>query len=210
MEKEVSQKITVLVLTLAFCYGAMAMVAAPLYKELKITKLKIEAEKENKKSREDFLSRIIKFGKTNEDIRQDDLEKINQLLLNKNNYEEYLSRIIYLAKINGVIASDFSVSKPAAKTKVKISEAGQLKKTPELQETTINFSAQGNFHDFMNFIKDFEKMGPLADEESLGITAMRVEVDDGTENEGEERSESGEGNKEELNLSYELNFKFYY
>ena len=210
MEKEVSRKITALVLTLVFCYSAMAMVAAPLYKELKITKLKIEAEKENKKNREDFLARIIKFVKTNENIRKDDLKKIDQLLLSGNNYEEYLSRIIYLARINGVIASDFSVSKSAAETKVKISEAGQLKKSPELQETTISFSAQGNFQDFMNFIKDFEKMGPLADEKSLGITATRVEVDDGTKNEEGEGSESGEENKEESNLSYELNFKFYY
>lgn len=210
MGREIFRKITTLILTLAFSCGAVVLIAVPLYRDLKIAELEIEVTQENEKTREDFLSKIIKFRKTNKEIQSGDLEKINQILLSRNSYEDYFSRVIYLAQTNNIVVKDFSVSQSSAPVKVKMkeSEGSLLRKAPELRETGISFSALGDFPDFMNFINDFEKMGPLADEESLKITATRNKKD---KEEGE--GESGEENQEqeeELVLSYEVDFKFYY
>lgn len=214
MGKEISKKITTLVLTLVFSCGAVIFVAVPLYRDLKIAKLEIEMERENKTAREEFLSRMDDFKKINKDIQKEDLEKISQVLLNRNGYEDYLSRVIYLAQINNVIVKDFSVSEPSVPARIKTekSEEPSSKESPleeslELRETAISFSALGGFHDFMAFIDDFEKMGPLADEESLSISATRSEI-----NKKESEGESGENQKQEegLVLSYEVDFKFYY
>ncbi len=215
MGREISRKIITLVLTLAFSCGLLALVAVPLYRDLKIAKLEIEVERENKTVREEFLSRITEFRKVNGNIRKEDLEKINQILLSRNGYEDYLSRVIYLAQINNVIVKDFSISRSSVPVKVKIkeSETLSLRESPDLREAKINFSALGDFSDFMKFIGDFEKMGPLADEESLKITATRNKKDEEEnkeKNEGGEESGENQEREEELVLSYEVGFKFYY
>ena len=213
MDKEISKKIITLALTLAFSCGAVMLIAVPLYRDFKVAELKIEAVKENEKVRENFLSKVIKFRETNKKVHENDLEKINRILLNRDSYEDYLSRVIYLAQINNVIVKDFSVSRSPIPVKVKMkeSEGAPLGKSPELREASIGFSALGDFPNFMNFINDFEKMGPLADEESLKITATRNKKDkEKSEEESEEGSEENQEQEEELVLSYDMNFKFYY
>ena len=218
MGREIFRKITTLILTLAFSCGAVVLIAVPLYRDLKITGLKIEIEQENKGTREEFLSRIIEFRKTNKGVQKEDLEKINQILLSRNSYEDYFSRVIYLAQTNNIVVKDFSVSQSSvpARVKMKESQGMILREAPELRETTIGFSALGDFPDFTAFISDFEKMGPLADEESLKITATRnkkdkEESEEESEGEGEEESsEENQEQEEELVLGYEVNFKFYY
>jgi len=214
MGKEISKKIITLVLTLAFSCGMVILIAVPLYRDLKITELKIETERENKTAREEFLSKIIKFRKMNNKVREDDLKKIDRIILNRNSYEDYLSRVVYLAQINKVTVKNFFVSQqPSAPVKIKMreSEGAFLRKSPQLRETEVSFSALGDFSDFMNFIDDFEKMGPLADEESLKITTMRNKKDkERSGEEGKEENEENQKQEEELVLNYEVGFKFYY
>ena len=213
MGKEISKKIITLILTLTFSCGVVVLVAVPLYRDLKITELKIEAERENKTDREEFLSRIVRFRKMNNEVRDDDLKKIDKIILNRNSYEDYLSRVVYLAQINRVTVKNFFVSQPSAPVKIKMreSEGAFLRKSPQLRETEVSFSALGDFSDFMNFIDDFEKMGPLADEESLKITTMRNKKDkEKSEEEGKEENEENQEQEEELVLNYEVGFKFYY
>ena len=198
---------------MAFSCGLLVLVAVPLYRDLKIAKLKIEVERENKAVREEFLSRIAKFRKINGNVQKEDLEKINQILLSRNGYEDYLSRTIYLAQINNTVVKDFSISQSSVPVKVKIKgpEALSLRESPELREAEISFSALGDFSDFMKFMGDFEKMGPLADEESLEITATRiVKKEENKEGEGGEENEENQEQEEELVLDYKVSFKFYY
>ena len=206
MDREISRKIITLILMLVFGCGLTALGAVPLYQDLKIVELEIETERENKTVREEFLSRIAKSREINRNVQKEDVEKINRILLSRNGYEDYLSRIIYLAQINNVVVKDFSISQPSAKERtVKIGEFEEpfLKKSPEFREAGISFSALGEFSDFMEFIGDFENMGPLADEESLKIISTRSE---------KSKKESGENQeqKEGLVLNYEINFIFYY
>lgn len=205
MDREISRKITTLILTLVFGCGLTALGAVPLYQDLKIVELEIETERENKTVREEFLSRIAKSREINRNVQKEDVEKINKILLSRNGYEDYLSRIIYLAQINNIVVKDFSISQPSAKARVKIGEFEEpfLRKSPEFREAGISFSALGEFSDFMEFIGNFENMGPLADEESLKIISTRSE---------KSKKESGENQeqKEGLVLNYEIDFKFYY
>lgn len=200
MSRKISRKIITLILALAFSCGLITLIAVPVCRDLKIAKLEIETERENKTVREEFLSRIIKFRKMSGNVQKDDLEKINQILLSRNGYEDYLSRVIYLAQINNIVVKDFSISQSSVPVKVKIKEFEKLslRESPEFRETKISFSALGDFSDFMGFMGDFEKMGPLADEDSLKITTTRNEMG------GDDRK------REELFLSYEVDFKFYY
>lgn len=204
--KKTSEKIAVLILILIFSCGIMLTIAAPLYKELKMTELEIEIEEKNKEERERLLLRINNFKKRSETIGEDDLVKIDRLLINRNNQEEYLTRIAYLAQISGVVASNFLISDSLPKIKI-VSESQKEFDKLQAQEAEIGFSVKGDFPSFLNFLKAVENMSPLVDEQSLTIKVQRKETK-------EEVVENEEGEEKNIAsndiLDCQLKFKFYY
>jgi|GEM_PF-5612643 len=192
LERSVSNKIALLFLSLILSLIIIFTLVSSEYKQMKLMKLEEEIMEDNLKLRENMISRIASFNKTNKDLDDEDLEKIYNLLPDDDNFEGHLANINNFAISNRILIKEFSVNSDKG---AKPNEPQKNESVSNLKKFQINFSLSGNFLDFMSFLDSVEKNIPLVDLKSLNITKVKTKKD-----------ESGD----ETALNYEVTFLFYY
>lgn len=160
-----SKRMMFLFMSLIFASVALFFLALPEYKKMQIMRMEIDLKEKNINLKKDVIGKVVNFNKSSEDLKDSDLDKVNDLMPYKSKAEEYVANIDNLVKINRLLMEKIEVAPDNSKNVL------EDENSPKKNNVTIVIN--GDFVSFMSFLRSFERSIPLADINRLIIDKDR-------------------------------------